>query len=213
MKTFLKKNNATALILSSILLFSTVTQANSTMSELEDSEIQTKTPLFVKSLNFNSDKNEKFLSNTTENSTKTTKSTTEPTQLDYLKQFDNWKSLIKSTTSCSTARVRTQCYSFLLPTSVSKSSTSLIKIEPKQKVVVDIDFHDDSAKNAFAEYEMMLPYNDLEFKTLTGIITATKDKKTSYINNFPYAVYASAIVYTNLGSGITITATAVDKDK
>lgn len=213
MKTILKKNNATALILSSILLFSTATQANSTMSELENSETQIKASLFVKSLSLNTDTNKMLSNSTTKNTTRTIKSSTEPAQLEYLNTFKDWKSLIKPTASCSTVFARTGCDSSYSSNSSFKSSSSLVKLEPKQKVVVTIDFHDDSAKNAWAEYEMQLIFSNLEQKSLTGVIAVTKDSTVSYVNNLPYAVYTNAVVYNNLGSGITITATAVDKDK
>jgi hypothetical protein len=210
MKPILKKKNVALLILFSIFLFSTATQANLKMSGLEDSEIQIKAPLLIESLNTN--KSNTFLSSVTKKSTRTIKSSTAPTQLDYLTQSPNWQSFIKLKTTCSTSLVRTGCDSSFQTKSSFKSSTSLIKIEPKQKALVTIDFHDDSAKNAWAQYEIVLPYESpIDNKTVTGVITVTKDNTASYVNNLPYAVYAYAIVYDNLGSGITITATVDTK--
>lgn len=201
MKTILKNNNVALLILFSIFSFSTATQANPKMNRLEDSEIQIKAPLLTK-------KSKNLLSSVTKKSTKIIESSTGPTQLDYFTQFPNWESFIKPTTSCSTVLARTGCNSSYSSDSSMKSSNSFVKLEPKQKIVVTIDFHDDSAKNAWAEYAIVLPYEDSIYtKTVTGVITVTKDNTASYVNNLPYAVYAYATVYNNLGSGITITAT------
>jgi hypothetical protein len=183
------------------------------MSELENSETQIKASLFVKSLSFNIDANKMLSNSTTKNNTRTIKSSTEPAQLEYLNEFKDWKSLIKPTASCSTVLARTGCDSSYSSDNDSKSSESFVKLEPKQKILVTIDFRDDSAKNAWAEYEMQLIFSSFEQKTLTGVIAVTKDSTVSYVNNLPYAVYTNAVVYNNLGSGITITATAVDKDK
>lgn len=214
MKTILKKTNITTLILSSIIFFSTTIYANPIVDRPEHFEIKIKSPLFVKSFNPNTDKNKIFSNSIIKSSTRTARtirSSLEPTQLDYLTQSPNWESFIKSTANCSTSFVRIGCDSSYITNNFFKSSQSLIKIEPNQKIVVNINFHDDSAKNSWAEYEMVIPYGDpMLDKTLTGIVTVTKDNTISYVNNRSYAVYAYATVYNNLGSGVTMTAT-VDK--